>query len=255
MKIAGQIVVITGAASGIGLALAARVKAEGARSVVMADRDRERLAAAAGRVGGLAVPCDVTREAEVAALVARAEREGPIGLFVSNAGVLRPGTEAAPDSEWALNWNLHVMAHVYAARALMPRMAARGQGYVVLTASAAGLLAHVQSATYTVSKHATVAFGEYLAIAYGDAGIRVSVLAPQTVRTPMVDANQGFISAAPAMIEPDAAAAAVVAGIEAEKFLILPHPEVLDYVRFKTGDYDRWLAAMRRRKNKAAHRG
>lgn len=251
MKIAGKVVVVTGATSGIGLALAERFKAEGAKEVFLAARTRSDLDAVAARIGGIAVPCDVSREEDVKALVARAEAAGPIGLYVSNVGILQPGTEAAPDAEWTLNWNLHVMAHVYAARAVMPLMAARRDGYFILSTSAAGLLAQVHAAAYMVTKRAAIAFAEYLAIAYGDQGVRVSVIASQTVRTPMVAANQSFLSGADkAIIEPAAVADSVVAGIEAEKFLILPHPEVLDMARRKLADYDRWLAGMRRWRSK-----
>lgn len=251
MKIAGQVVVLTGATSGIGLALAERFKAEGARALIIAARTRSDLEALAQRLGAIAVPCDVTREDDVKALVARAEAEGPIGLYVSNVGILHPGTIDAPDAEWALNWKLHAMAHVYAARAVMPLMAARGGGYFVMSASAAGLLAQIHSAPYMVTKRAAIALAEYLSIAHGDQGIRVSVIASQTVRTPMVKANESFLGGADkAIIEPEAVADSVVAGIEAEKFLILPHPEVIEYARRKTADYDRWLAGMRRWRNK-----
>ena len=251
MKIAGKVVVVTGATSGIGLALAERFKVEGAETLVLAARSKDALGAVAKRLGAIAVPCDVTREDDVKALVARAEAAGPIALFVSNVGILQPGTEDAPDSEWRHNWNLHVMAHVYAARAVMPLMTARGTGYFVMSASAAGLLAQVHAAAYMVTKRAAIALGEYLAIKYGDAGIRVSVIASQTVRTPMVAANQSFLGGADkAIIEPAVVADSVVAGIEAERFLILPHPEVLDYFRRKMTDYDRWLAGMRRWRSK-----
>ena len=171
MKIEGKVTVVTGAASGIGRALARRFAREGARGVVVADVQRAALESVADEIGGLAVPCDVTDEGAVQALAAAAEeRFGPIDVFCSNAGVARHGGEEAPDEEWRLSWDLHVMAHVYAARRVAPKMAARGSGYLVNTASAAGLLTHVESATYAATKHAAVAFAEYLAIAYGDRG-------------------------------------------------------------------------------------
>ena len=192
MKVEGKVAVVTGAASGIGRALARRFAREGARGVAVADVQAGPLRAVADEIGGLAVPCDATDERAVQALVAAAEeRFGPIDVFCSNAGVANDGGEEAPDEEWRLNFDLHVMAHVYAARAVAPNMAARGSGYLVNTASAAGLLTHVGSATYAVTKHAAVALAEFLAIAYGDRGVRVSVLCPQAVRTAMTSGARG----------------------------------------------------------------
>lgn len=251
MKIEGKVVVVTGAASGIGRALARRFAREGARGIAVADVQREALEAVADEIGGLAAPCDVTDEGAVKALAAAAEeRFGPIDVFCSNAGVVRLGGEEAPDEEWRLNWDLHVMAHVYAARAVAPKMAGRGSGYLVNTASAAGLLTHVESATYAATKHAAVAFAEYLAIAYGDRGVRVSVLCPQAVRTAMTAGREQGVASVDGMIEPEVLADEVVKAMEREEFLILPHPQVLEYMRRKTADYDRWLAGMRRLRRK-----
>lgn len=253
MKVAGRVAVVTGAASGIGLALARRFKREGARAVALADTRREPLEAAARDIGGLAIACDVANAADVRALIEKTQDAfGPVDLYVSNAGVFRPGTEAAPEEEWTLNWQVHVMAHVHAARVLMPAMSARGAGAFVITASAAGLLTHVDSATYPVTKHAAIAFAEYLSVAYGDSGVHIAVLCPQAVRTPMTQNVPRDISSVDGMIEPEALADSVIAGLDEERFLILPHPAVLEYVRRKAGDYDRWLRGMRRLKGRHA---
>lgn len=255
MRIEGKAAVVTGAASGIGRALARRFAREGARGVAVADLRGGPLQAVADEIGGLAVPCDATDERAVRALVAAAEeRFGPIDVFCSNAGVAFEGGEEAPDDEWRLNFDLHVMAHVYAARAVAPKMAERGSGYLVNTASAAGLLTHVESATYAVTKHASVAFAEYLAIAYGDRGVRVSVLCPQAVRTAMTEGRERGVASVDGMIEPEALADCVVETMAREEFLILPHPQVLEYLRRKTADYDRWLAGMRRLRQRFAER-
>ena len=255
MKLEGKSAVVTGAASGIGRALARRFAREGARGVVVADLRGGPLQAVADEIEGLAVACDVTDERAVRALAAAAEeRFGAIDVFCSNAGVALEGGEEAPDDEWRLNFDLHVMAHVYAARAVAPKMAARGSGYLVNTASAAGLLTHVESATYAVTKHAAVAFAEYLAIAYGGRGVRVSVLCPQAVRTAMTEGREQGVASVDGMIEPEALADCVVETMEREEFLILPHPQVLEYLRRKTADYDRWLSGMRRLRRRFSER-
>ena len=255
MKLEGKSAVVTGAASGIGRALARRFAREGARGVVVADLRGGPLQAVADEIEGLAVACDVTDERAVRALAAAAEeRFGAIDVFCSNAGVALEGGEEAPDDEWRLSFDLHVMAHVYAARAVAPKMAARGSGYLVNTASAAGLLTHVESATYAVTKHAAVAFAEYLAITYGGRGVRVSVLCPQAVRTAMTEGREQGVASVDGMIEPEALADCVVETMEREEFLILPHPQVLEYLRRKTADYDRWLSGMRRLRRRFAER-
>ena len=254
MKIEGKSVVVTGGASGIGLALARRFKAEGARGIAVADLQEDALLDAAGEIDALAVPCDVTVEADIKRLVAAAEDAfGPIDVFVSNAGIARMGGVDAPDEEWRQNWDIHVMAHVYAARAVAPKMAARGGGYLVNTASAAGLLSHVDSATYSVTKHAAVAFAEWLSIAYGDRGVRVSVLCPQAVRTAMLTGEEEGVASLDGVLEPEQVADSVIAAMEREEFLILPHPEVQGYVERKASDPERWLRGMR--KLRAAHGG
>ena len=254
MKIADKSVVVTGGASGIGLALARRFSAEGARDIALADLREDVLQEAAGEIDALAVPCDVAVEADIKRLVAAAEDAfGPIDVFVSNAGIARMGGVDTPDEEWRQNWDIHVMAHVYAARAVAPKMAARGSGYLVNTASAAGLLSHVESATYTVTKHAAVAFAEWLSIAYGDRGVRVSVLCPQAVRTAMLTGRDEGVASLDGVLEPEQVADSVIAAMEREEFLILPHPEVHGYVQRKASDRERWLRGMR--KLRAAHGG
>jgi NAD(P)-dependent dehydrogenase (short-subunit alcohol dehydrogenase family) len=248
MKLEDACVVVTGGASGIGAALARRFAVEGARGVVVADIQDDAMQGVVEDVGGLGVRCDVTKEADVRALVAAAEdRFGPIDLFCSNAGIVVPGGEDAPDADWERTIAVNVMAHVYAARALVPRMLERGGGYLLNTASAAGLLTQIGSATYSVTKHAALAFAEWLAITYGERGLKVSVLAPQAVNTAMTAGIEGGgVAGVDGMLEPEAVAEAVVAGLASEQFLILPHPQVLDYFRRKGSDYDRWIRGMQR---------
>ena len=251
MKLQDRVVVVTGAGGGIGQALARRFAAEGARGVAIADFDAGAMTGLAGEIGALAIETDVTREADIQELVRRTEAEfGAIDVFCSNAGILTLGDEASPDADWDRNWNIHVMGHVYAARAVIPGMIERGGGYLVNTASAAGLLSHILSATYTVTKHAAVAFAEYLSIAHGDQGIKVSVLCPQAVRTAMLDGPDAEVASLDGVVEPEGLAECVVETMDREDFLILPHPRVADYIRMKTGDYDRWLRGMGRMRRK-----
>jgi NAD(P)-dependent dehydrogenase (short-subunit alcohol dehydrogenase family) len=252
MELADRVVVVTGGASGIGRALAQRLAQEGARGVVVADLDLAGARVVASAIGpqALAVGCDVAIEAQVAALVARAEEAfGPVDLFCANAGVAVGTDLDTPAADWDLAFAVNVRAHVHAAQALVPGWLARGEGYFLATASAAGLLTQIGSAPYAVSKHAAVAFAEWLSVTYGDRGVRVSCLCPMGVRTPMTEGDDlatDVVAAAGDMLEPDEVADAVVEGLRAERFLILPHPEVLTFFRRKAGDYDRWLAGMRR---------
>jgi NAD(P)-dependent dehydrogenase (short-subunit alcohol dehydrogenase family) len=248
MRLEGKHVVVTGGASGIGAALAQRFSAEGARAVVVADVQDEALARVASSVHGLAVHCDVTREEEIVALIDTAQEQfGDIDLFCSNAGIVVPGGPEASNAAWERSIGVNVLAHVYAARALVPRMLERGEGYLLQTASAAGLLTQIGSAPYSVTKHAALSFAEWLAITYGEQGLKVSVLAPQAVRTAMTAGVEGGgVAGVDGMLEPDAVADAVVAGLAAESFLILPHPEVLEYFRRKASDYPRWIRGMQR---------
>jgi NAD(P)-dependent dehydrogenase (short-subunit alcohol dehydrogenase family) len=255
MELAGRVAVVTGGAGGIGAALARRFAAEGAAGVVVADLDAAAAADVAAGIGpvALGVAVDVTDEEQVRDLVATAEqRYGRIDLFCANAGVTVGAGLAAPDADWARAWEVNVLAHVYAARAVLPAMLARGEGYLLQTCSAAGLLTAVGDAPYTVTKHAALGLAEWLAVTYRDQGIRVSALCPQGVRTPMLtdglDAGHvgALVTAASgAVLTPEQVAQAVVEGLAAERFLILPHPEVYDFVRRKADDPDGWLAAMR----------
>lgn len=251
MQVKGKIAVVTGAAGGIGEAVARRYVKEGARGIVVADMDRARVEAVAREIGGLGVVCDVGQEAEVRKLIAAAEAKfGSVDIFFSNAGILRHGHEAASDEDWAQSWAVHVMAHVYAARALVPQMLARGEGYLLNTASAAGLLASMTSAPYGVTKHAGVALAEHLAIQYGDRGIRVSVLCPQAVDTNMLRSGGSGAARVDGTVTPEQAADVVLQAMAEERFLILTHPEAGEYLRRKTADYDRWLKGMRRLRQK-----
>jgi NAD(P)-dependent dehydrogenase (short-subunit alcohol dehydrogenase family) len=250
MNLSDKVAVVTGGASGIGRALARRFADEGAGGVVVADLDGAGAQEVADEIGGLGVACDVAVEAQVVDLVARAASAfGPVDLFCANAGVAVGTDEAAPDAEWDLALAVNVKAHVYAARALLPAWLERREGYFLATASAAGLLTQIGSAPYAVSKHAAVAFAEWLSVTYGDRGIRVSCLCPMGVRTAMT-AGDGLatdiVATAGTMLEPEEVAAAVVEGLRAERFLILPHPEVQTFFARKADDYDRWLAGMRR---------
>jgi NAD(P)-dependent dehydrogenase (short-subunit alcohol dehydrogenase family) len=252
MKLAGKVVVVTGGAQGIGAALCARFTGEGAKSVVVADLNEAGAAAVAAKIGGTAMRCDVTREDDIVRLIDETEaRFGPIDLFCSNAGIvaLDPDWDnpaSAADEAWARSWAVNVMAHVYAARHLVPRMSARGGGYFLHTVSAAGLLSQIGSGPYSVTKHAALGFAENLAINVRDRGIKVSVLCPQGVDTPMLHSITRGVPDGDGVLTPDAIADSVVAGLDAERFLILPHPEVATYIRRKADDYDRRLAGMAR---------
>jgi NAD(P)-dependent dehydrogenase (short-subunit alcohol dehydrogenase family) len=246
VELKGKVAVITGAASGIGRAAALRFAKEGAAGLVLGDLNKQSLISVGDEVKGVTVQCDVSKEADVQRLVREAEaRYGRVDVFFSNAGIFRQGDIHAPDAEWELNWKVHVMAHVYAARAVVDGMVERGEGYFLVTASAAGLLNIVESATYGVTKHGAVAFAEWLAIAYGRKGLRVSCLCPQAVMTNMYTGDGGSAGVDGAL-SVDEVMDELVKTMAAEKFLVLPHPKVLDYARMKTADYDRWLGGMQK---------
>lgn len=247
MELKDKIIVVTGAASGIGRAMAIRFAAEGAKKIVCVDLNLEGAAATADQIDGLAIQVNVGVEAEITALIARVEKDvGPIDLFCSNAGIsLAGGVEVAND-DWQRIWDINVMSHVWAARHLVPLMKARGGGYLLNTSSAAGLLNQVGSAPYGVTKHAAVGLAEWLAMTHGDDGIKVSVLCPQAVRTEMTRGHEDHVAAIDGMMEPEPVAEASVQTIRAETFLVLPHPEVLTYMRNKTENYDKWIGGMRK---------
>lgn len=244
MDVAGKTIVVTGAASGIGRALCQTFADAGARAIACVDRDDAGAHQTAHEVGGLAFPADVTNEAQMAAMIEQTEaRAGPVDLFCANAGVFMDGGPERPDADWQKVWDINVMSHVIAARLMMPRMIARGGGYILTTASAAGLLNQVGAAPYAVSKHAAVGFAEWLAFTHRDDGIRVSVLCPQAVETAMTADGPGS-AGMDGMISARTCAEACLEGIRNERFLILPHKEVATYMSRKTGNYDRWLAGM-----------
>lgn len=258
MELGGKVVVVTGGARGIGAAMARRFAAEGAAGVVVADLDETTAAGVAADIvdnGGRAAATrtDVSDEDDVRALVALAESTyGPVDLFCSNAGIAAGAGLEADDATWQRVWAINVMSHVYAARAVLPSMVSRGSGYLLQTCSAAGLLTSPGDAPYTATKHAAVALAEWLALTYGDKGIRVSALCPQGVRTdllmPGIEAGNFAalaVAAAGPILEPDDVAALVVEAIGDERFLILPHPEVARYEAGKVADRDHWLGALR----------
>ena len=252
MQIRDKVVVVTGGASGIGRALCERFAADGARAVVVADINKEGVDAVAELISQktqvLAVVVDVSRESDIQKLVADTlDVYGQIDLFCSNAGIFTIGGEEVTNDAWQRIWDINVMSHIYAARAVLPSMLARGEGYLLNTASAAGLLSQIGSAPYAVTKHAAVGFAEWLSITYGGRGIKVSVLCPQAVRTQMTaNTRGGGVAGVDGMLEPEALAQTVVETLAEERFLCLPHPQVLTYMQRKTADYDRWLGGMRR---------
>ena len=249
MEIKDKIIVITGGGSGIGRALAVRFHAEGAKKIVAVDINLSNAEDTAQMVHGVAMMADVSVEADIQRVIEDTESTlGPIDLFCSNAGVGMGENIDSPNEEWQAIWDINVMSHVYAARHLVPRMVSRGGGYFLNTSSAAGLLNQIGGAAYGVTKHAAVGFGEWLAIHHKHEGIKVSMLCPQAVRTPMTAIDNDAVAAAAnnGMIEPEELADTVVEELRKESFLILPHPVVLDYMRNKTTDYDRWIGGMSR---------
>lgn len=250
MQIKNKVVVVTGGASGIGRALCERFAEEGARAVVVSDINGPGIETVCQQLVGqtqtLGVVTDVSREEDMRRLVAGTlDAFGHIDLFCSNAGIFTPGGVEVSNDDWQRIWDINVMAHIFASRAVLPAMLARGEGYLLNTASAAGLLSQIGSAPYAVTKHAAVGFAEWLSITYGGRGIKVSVLCPQAVRTQMTARGTG-VAGVDGMLEPAALTQTVVEALEQERFLVLPHPEVLTYLQRKAADYDRWLGGMRR---------
>ncbi len=251
VELDGRHAVITGAAGGIGSALARWFAAEGA-IVTAADLDLGGAAEVADEVGGTAIRVDASDPASIAELVADARAAAPIDLFWSNAGIPGPmGGPEASDDDWQATWEINLMSHVWAARELLPAMLERGEGYLVSTASAAGLTTQVSAAAYSVTKHAAVALAEWLAITYRERGIAVSCMCPQGVQTAMLESAKtepvgGALLEAGGIMDPDDVAEVAVEAIREERFLILPHPEVAKHLAFKGADPERWLAGMRR---------
>lgn len=247
MELQDKIVVITGAGSGIGRALAVRFHAEGAKQIVCADINLDNAQQTADMIAGVAMMADVSREQDTARIIEDTETSiGPIDLFCCNAGVGLGESIDSPNAEWQTIWDINVMSHVYAARHLIPRMVKRGGGYFLNTSSAAGLLNQIGGAAYGVTKHAAVGFGEWLAIHHQHEGIGVSMLCPQAVRTAMTAVENDALAAAAnnGMIEPEELADTVVEELRKESFLILPHPIVREYMQNKTSNYDRWIGGM-----------
>lgn len=254
MEIKDKIAVITGAASGIGRALCQAFAAEGAKAVVCVDINGDGAKAVAEEIGGTSFQVDVSKPSEIAAMIDAVEHDvGPIDLFWSNAGIAVGGGMDTPDKEWQRTWDINVMAHVWAARQLVPLMAARGGGYLLNTASAAGLLNQIGSASYGVTKHAAVGLAEWIAMSHGDQGIKVSVLCPQAVRTEMTRGHEDHVAAIDGMMDPEPVAQICIEAIRDETFLILPHAEVREYMQNKAADYDRWIGGMRKLNRRFGH--
>jgi NAD(P)-dependent dehydrogenase (short-subunit alcohol dehydrogenase family) len=258
MDIKDKIVAVTGGGGGIGRALAEVFSRAGARHVVVADLDGAAAESVARAIGGSSFTCDVSREADITRIVSETEKSiGPIDLFCSNAGILpiNPDPENAassPNGDWQRAWEVNVMAHVYAARALLPAMIARRSGYFLNTVSAAGLLSQIGSAAYATTKHAAIGFAENLALTHKDHGIKVSVLCPQAVGTKMIEGKPMNGADVDGILSAEQVAGITIAGIMSESFLILPHPNVAKYYAAKSENYDRWLGGMAKLRRSAA---
>jgi len=246
MQIRDKVIIVTGGANGIGEAFCRRFAQEGAQAVVVADVDLQGAEALAKEIDGRAVPCDVSREEDIIRLVRKTEdAHGRVDIYCSNAGIIVMGLMEVADPDWQRVWEINVMSHVYAARAVIPGMLQRGSGGFVITASAAGLLNQIDSAPYTATKHAAVGLAENLAINYGDRGIQVSVLCPMAVRS-LMTRDGGGIAALDGMLEAEQVAEDLIVGLDRGQFMIMPHPQVKDYFQHKAADYDRWIRGMQR---------
>lgn len=254
MELKNKVMVVTGGASGIGAALARRAAGLGAR-VCIADLDGTAAQALAAETGGIGLACNVAKEDDIKSLVAQVhDKVGPVDVFVSNAGFGRgdPSHAASASNEvWQQNWDVHVMSHVYAARALLPDMIARGSGYFVNVASAAGLLNQIGDAPYSATKHAAVSFAESIAITHGSDGIGVSVVCPQYVATPLIGLSDADAEGQDALLTADDVAQCVLSAVAAGTFLVLPHPQVAQYAQLRAGDHGRWITGMQMLRAKA----
>jgi len=248
MNVKGKTGVVTGGASGIGRALVKKFKHEGAANIVIADIVADELQPFAKEIGGKAVLCDVSQEDQIKELVQSTEKDfGCIDLFCGNAGIIFKGGMETPNAQWEKIWQVNVMAHVYATRHALPLMLERGEGYFLITASAAGLLSQVGSATYSVTKHAALALAEWLLITHGAQGIKVSALCPQAVESKMTaPSKDGGVAGLDGMLPAEAVADKVIEGLADERFMILPHPQVEKYFQNKANDYQRWIRGMQR---------
>ncbi len=253
MQVRDKVVVVTGGANGIGKALCERFAAEGAKLVAVADLEEDNAKTVADAIGGVGFGVNVRDEGQITAMVDAIQAEhGPVDLFCSNAGIIAGDGEpwwacSASDETWQAMWDVHVMAHVYAARACLPSMIERGEGYFLNTVSAAGLLNQVGDAAYSTTKHAAVGFAESLAITHGDDGIKVSMICPQAVDTRMIGGVEGGGTAGvDGILSPADVAEAVIQGLAEERFMILPHAQVEQYRQNKAADYDRWIGGMRK---------
>ena len=249
MEIKNKVIVVTGGAGGIGLAIAKEFLNHNPKIIILADISFENINYTNEKI--INKKCDISNETQINSLIDKVNKEfGLIDIFCSNAGILTLGDEQSSNEDWSKNWNLHVMAHVYAAKKLIPDMVNRGSGYFVNTSSAAGLLSHIDSVTYSTTKHAAIGFAEWLAITYGKQGIGVSILCPQAVKTSMTEGRENEVSALDGMMEPEFVALEVINAVKNERFLISPHPEVEGYFQNKANNYSRWIGGMQKLRNK-----
>ena len=249
MEIKNKVVVVTGGSGGIGKALAISFIKESAKIVILLDINFANFESKNNNL--ITKICDVTNEKALIRIIDEINLEyGLIDIFCSNAGIFSLGNEQTSTEDWSKNWNLHVMSHVFVAKKLIPDMLKRGSGYFVNTSSAAGLLSHIDSATYSTTKHAAIGFAEWIAITYGKQGIRVSILCPQAVETPMTAGRENEVSALDGMMKPEQVASDVIKAIKEEAFLISPHDQVLGYFQNKANNYSRWIGGMQKLRQK-----
>jgi NAD(P)-dependent dehydrogenase (short-subunit alcohol dehydrogenase family) len=249
LEIENKVIVVTGGSGGIGQALAMSFINENAKVVIVLDMNFDNFKSVSNKL--ISKVCDVTKEKELNRIIDEINLEfGPIDIFCSNAGILSLGNEQAPIEDWDKNWSLHVMSHVFAAKKLLPEMLKRGSGYFVNTSSAAGLLSHIDSVTYSTTKHAAIGFAEWIAITYGKRGIGVSILCPQAVDTAMTKGRENEVSALDGMMKPEHVALDVIKAIKDETFLISPHEQVLGYFQNKANNYSRWIGGMQKLRQK-----